>query len=638
MTAIKKLLVVFKSHLDIGFTDFSANIRKRYLEEYIPAALQTARQMRESGGKDRFVWTTGSWLIYEYVKSLDAAGLKEFSEAVKAGDIRWHALPFTTHTELMDKELFEAGLGITKELDELFGVKTIAAKMTDVPGHTKAIVPLLANAGVEFLHIGVNPASAVPKVPPICRWRANDGSEVTLIYNDDYGKCTVLGNSGIALCFAHAGDNHCPPPPESISNYMNELREQYPGAEIVASDLNSVAEILRENIADFPVVSKEIGDSWIRGGATDPHKMSMFRSLMRYRRELDDKTLRKEINRRMIMIPEHTWGLDEKTHLQDRTHFEKNAFNSVRATERYKKMEKSWDEQRDYINDTLSLLSGKELDKAQMMTGEYRRIPSVTDRSVLIDPDADIELEGYTLKFGRDGSIIKLSKGDTQLADADHRLAQWGYTQFGPEDYVKYFEQYIRLDLEWVHEDCSKIGMESGVEKRHTYKPKLIALYHNGHSVTACIEFPIEANKLYGCPSRLETEVSVTKAGEVVIDAAWWEKPANRMAEEINLAFAPIGKGLEISKLGEWIVPDCVTNGSQNLHATDYGVKFDKLIIESLDAPVLSIGQSALINYQNRKFSRDKVLFNLYNNTWGTNFPMWYDEDARFRFVLKPQK
>ena len=25
---------------------------------------------------------------------------------------------------------------------------------------------------------------------------------------------------------------------------------------------------------------------------------------------------------------------------------------------------------------------------------------------------------------------------------------------------------------------------------------------------------------------------------------------------------------------------------------------------------------------------------NLYNNVWGTNFPMWYEEDARFRFVL----
>ena len=30
------------------------------------------------------------------------------------------------------------------------------------------------------------------------------------------------------------------------------------------------------------------------------------------------------------------------------------------------------------------------------------------------------------------------------------------------------------------------------------------------------------------------------------------------------------------------------------------------------------------------------VWFNLYNNMWNTNFPLWYDEDARFRFVVYP--
>jgi len=29
------------------------------------------------------------------------------------------------------------------------------------------------------------------------------------------------------------------------------------------------------------------------------------------------------------------------------------------------------------------------------------------------------------------------------------------------------------------------------------------------------------------------------------------------------------------------------------------------------------------------------IHFNLYNNVWGTNFPMWYEKDARFRFLLR---
>ena len=61
----------------------------------------------------------------------------------------------------MSPALFRAGLSFSQELDRRFGVRTTAAKMTDVPGHTLGIVPLLAEAGVRFLHLGVNTASPV---------------------------------------------------------------------------------------------------------------------------------------------------------------------------------------------------------------------------------------------------------------------------------------------------------------------------------------------------------------------------------------------------------------------------------------------------------------------------------------------
>ena len=86
-------------------------------------------------------------------------------EAIDAGDVVWHGLPFTTYTEMMDASLFRFGLSLSQELDRRFGKKTIAAKMSDVPGHTRAIVPMLAEAGIRVLHIGVNPSSTPPDVP-----------------------------------------------------------------------------------------------------------------------------------------------------------------------------------------------------------------------------------------------------------------------------------------------------------------------------------------------------------------------------------------------------------------------------------------------------------------------------------------
>ncbi|MFQ9872918.1 MAG: hypothetical protein ACLRVT_08010 [Oscillospiraceae bacterium] len=43
--AIKKVHVVFKTHLDIGFTDLAQNVLDRYVNEHIPHAVELAFQM-----------------------------------------------------------------------------------------------------------------------------------------------------------------------------------------------------------------------------------------------------------------------------------------------------------------------------------------------------------------------------------------------------------------------------------------------------------------------------------------------------------------------------------------------------------------------------------------------------------------
>ena len=102
-------------------------------------------------------------------------------------------------------------------------MKTVAAKMTDVPGHTRAMVPELANAGLKFLHLGVNPASSVPDVPPLFRWKAPDGQEIVVMYNGDYGEFTEIGDTGAALYFAHTGDNRGPQSAEEIRRLYKDI-------------------------------------------------------------------------------------------------------------------------------------------------------------------------------------------------------------------------------------------------------------------------------------------------------------------------------------------------------------------------------------------------------------------------------
>ena len=63
----KEVLMIFKTHLDIGFTDYSANIVKKYLEIYIPNAIRVGYELKDSDTP--FVWTVDSWLINKALRS-----------------------------------------------------------------------------------------------------------------------------------------------------------------------------------------------------------------------------------------------------------------------------------------------------------------------------------------------------------------------------------------------------------------------------------------------------------------------------------------------------------------------------------------------------------------------------------------
>ncbi len=85
-----------------------------------------------------------------------------------------------------------------------------------------------------------------------------------------------------------------------------------------------------------------------------------------------------------------------------------------------------------------------------------------------------------------------------------------------------------------------------------------------------------------------------------------------------------------------------VKDGNRNLHALGRGVSYQgadgSAFIETVDSALAASGQKRLLQFDNSFASLDKGWhFNLHNNIWGTNFPMWYGEDAVFRFRLNLQ-
>lgn len=71
------------------------------------------------------------------------------------------------------------------------------------------------------------------------------------------------------------------------------------------------------------------------------------------------------------------------------------------------------------------------------------------------------------------------------------------------------------------------------------------------------------------------------------------------------------------------------------LHTADS--KYDFV---SLHAPLISIGKGKILEYDNKieDIEKDGISYVLYDNVWGTNFPLWYADNARFDFVIAPEK
>ena len=65
---MKKVIVVSKTHLDLGFTDYAENIKEKYIHSFIPEAIELAEKVN-TPDKKNFVWTTGSWILKEALKN-----------------------------------------------------------------------------------------------------------------------------------------------------------------------------------------------------------------------------------------------------------------------------------------------------------------------------------------------------------------------------------------------------------------------------------------------------------------------------------------------------------------------------------------------------------------------------------------
>lgn len=572
----KEVLVIFKTHLDIGYTDYAENVIRKYIENYIPNAIKIGYELKDTDTP--FAWNVGSWIIWKALQE-DKDGVVE--QAIKDGILNWHALPYTSHTELMSPELFEYGLNISKKLDERFNRKTIGAKMTDVPGHTIGMVPLMQKYGVEFLHIGINEASSPAPVPEVFQWK-NGNSSIYVMYSLAYGG--IMEFDDFVVYFAHTNDNLGPQSAQEVVDVYAEAARRFPGCRLVPATIDSIAHRVSK-MKHLPVIEKEIGDTWIHGAATDPQKLSRYKNALRFFDE--NKAGDYDISDNLFLIPEHTWGMCVQVYFNTTDYYTHRELEKCPAEMKFV-IEKSWLEQREYVS------------RVEKLFGIQSAYPVSL-------PD----LSDYTKTEIPDGIAYEVS-----------------WQLFDNSDFERYKKEYLRLtpqNEEWALWDNVKVGLPDytgGI-----YLPHITEAYEKDENKLYKLEFDEELIEKYGLPYFY---MSVCNEN---VEISWFGKKDSRLPQAFWFKMKGFNEDWELDKLGCWIKPENII-GSPLISAVNKGIRNSEIEIDMLDSALVAPYGRNLLRY-NLQESEQDLYFNLYNNIWNTNFRLWYSDDSIFRFRIK---
>jgi hypothetical protein len=273
---VREIIVVYKTHFDIGYTDLVTNVLNRYRTRFVDGAMQAIEHSRSLPQGQQFVWTIPGWPLKQMLWPGQTPDRREkILKALREGRLTVHAMPFSLQTESLDLEDLVRGLVFSTEVARENGLPLPrAAKMTDVPQHTWVLPTLLKHAGIDFLQIGCNGGSAPMRVPLLFWWEGPDGSRLLTSYSPDYGTPLVPPKDWpyhTWLAMIMTGDNHGPPTTEEVDKLLQQAAKELPNVKIRFGRLEDFYDaIVAEKNQNIPVVRGDMPDTWIHGFESFP--------------------------------------------------------------------------------------------------------------------------------------------------------------------------------------------------------------------------------------------------------------------------------------------------------------------------------------------------------------------------------
>ena len=352
------------------------------------------------------------------------------------------------------------------------------------------------------------------------------------------------------------------------------MRKRFPKARVQGSDLNVLTAEARLLRPQLPVVTQEIGDTWIYGPASDPLLMARFRELSRLRREWIAKgrlsangDVDVAFGEHFLRVPEHTWGTGDTNSHQDV--YEMAAFRASRNLPEFRFMERSWAEKRANLDAAVGTLpvelaaeAGARLKSLSPVRTEREQAAQGSESPAGVQATKHFRI-GFDAKTGAINFLEHRESG-RQWAGSGHDLGLFSYQTFSQPDYDRFMDQYVTPKLRnvgWCLEGWGRPGLDKTSARSALYFATLKQLWHekrpDGHLFLADLEVPEAGDS--GCPREISVETFLPDNEPAVkLTLKWFNKPASRLPEALWFSFIPpISRDgrLEMDKMGQAVSP-----------------------------------------------------------------------------------
>ena len=382
---LKEVIVVCKTHFDIGYTHRVNELVDYYRTGMIDRAMDIMDQSKNLPSEQQFAWTGPGWVMSKVLDEWEGqtpARRQRLDDYVKAGRFQFHALPFTLESDACEPEEMARGFGFTSALCRKYNMPLPrSGKMTDVPSHGGALATVLAHGGVKFMHIGCNWPSGCVKTPGLFWWEGPDESRVLTFYSNTYGTCVPpflprwycnqdpFISSTLAPptdwtypiwpAIIVTPDNSGPPKAEQIKALFDDVAKKLPGIRVRMGTMDDFVDAILKEKPDLPVVRGEMPDTWIHGIMCDPGGSKLSRAT--HPQLAAAEVLHTQLNlwgvaqppiaknvalayEKILLYGEHTWGGAASVNQYG------EAFKKL-DPKSYANLEASWEDKTDYIRD-----------------------------------------------------------------------------------------------------------------------------------------------------------------------------------------------------------------------------------------------------------------------------------------------